>query len=79
MRRREFISLLGSAMTWPLGVRAQGKTHVTGILETISPELNAANIDALRRGLRELAPHLGASLEAVSSACRTILWKSIAR
>jgi len=55
MRRREFISLLGSAMTWPLGVRAQDKTHVIAIQETISPELNAANIDALRRGLRELA------------------------
>jgi len=56
MRRRTFITLLGgAAVAWPLAVRAEEKTHVIGILETISPELNAANLDALRRGMRELA------------------------
>jgi putative ABC transport system substrate-binding protein len=54
MRRREFIGLLGSAVAWSLPARAQDKIHVIGILETISAELNAANLDALRRGLREL-------------------------
>jgi putative ABC transport system substrate-binding protein len=55
MRRREFITLLVSA-AWPFGVRAQqaGKTWRIGVLETISPELNAANFNALRNGLRDL-------------------------
>src|SRR5262245_34904782 len=34
--------------------RAQDRVRVIGILDTISPELNAPNLDALRRGLREL-------------------------
>jgi len=55
MRRREFITALGAAVAWPLAARAQDKKYVIGILETISVELNAANIDALRRGLQELA------------------------
>jgi putative ABC transport system substrate-binding protein len=56
MRRREFILALGGAAAWPLGVRAQqaGKVWRIGMLETISPELNAANFDALRNGLRYL-------------------------
>jgi putative ABC transport system substrate-binding protein len=56
MKRREFISLLGGvAAAWPLSARAQqsGKVWRIGILETISPELNAANLNALRQGLRE--------------------------
>jgi ABC-type uncharacterized transport system substrate-binding protein len=56
MRRREFITLLGGAAVWPFGVRAQqaGKVWRIGVLETISPELNAANFNALRNGLRNL-------------------------
>ena len=54
MRRREFITLLGSAAAWPLAARAQDKVRVIGILETISPELNAGNLDALSRGLKDL-------------------------
>lgn len=57
MRRRDFIfALLSGAAAWPLGVRAQqaGKVWRIGMLETISPELNAANFDALRNGLRYL-------------------------
>jgi len=55
MRRREFITLLGSAAAaWPLGARAQkSRVYHIGILETVRPEQNAANLDALRRGLRE--------------------------
>jgi putative ABC transport system substrate-binding protein len=55
MTRRDFIALLGSAAAaCPVMSRAQERVHVIGILETISPELNSANLDALRGGLREL-------------------------
>ena len=56
-RRREFIRLLGGAVvTWPREVTAQqtGKVYRIGILETISPALNAANFDALRKALQAL-------------------------
>src|SRR5258708_34299980 len=57
MRRREFITLLGGvAAAWPLAARAQqpAKIHRIGILETVSSSSNVKNLDALRRGLREL-------------------------
>src|SRR5215218_4272254 len=56
MRRREFISLLGGAAVWPLTARAQqvGKIYRIGILEPIPAARNAANLDALRKGLRDL-------------------------
>jgi putative tryptophan/tyrosine transport system substrate-binding protein len=57
MKRREFIVLLGgAAMTWPLAARAQQptKSYRIGMLETISAALNAAHLDAFRKGLREL-------------------------
>jgi putative ABC transport system substrate-binding protein len=46
--------MMGVAAAWPAMSRAQDRVRVIGILETISPELNSANLDALRRGLREL-------------------------
>jgi ABC-type uncharacterized transport system substrate-binding protein len=57
MRRRDFIALLGgAAATWPFPTRAQqvAKRYRIGILETISPALNAAHLAAFRNGLREL-------------------------
>jgi putative ABC transport system substrate-binding protein len=57
MRRRKFLSLLGgAAVGWPLVARAQqmGKLYRIGILETIPMAQNAANLDALRKGLRDL-------------------------
>ena len=57
MRRRDFITLLGgAAAAWPLAARAQqvGKIYRIGILEPIPAARNAANLDALRKGLREL-------------------------
>jgi putative tryptophan/tyrosine transport system substrate-binding protein len=55
MRRREFISLIGGAAAWPLAARAQrgGKIWRVGMLDSTSPTVNAANFDALRRGMRE--------------------------
>src|ERR1700682_1486943 len=43
-------------VTWPLAARAQQPARIyrIGILETVSSSLNVKNIDALRRGLREL-------------------------
>jgi len=55
VRRRDFITLLaGAAVEWPCTAVAQSKIYRLGILETISPIVNAANFDALRKGLREL-------------------------
>ena len=57
MQRREFITFLGgTAVAWPLGALAQqiGKVWRVGMLDTTSATLNAANIDAFRRGLRQL-------------------------
>ncbi len=59
MKRRAFITLLGGAaacsILWPRAAGAQqAKVWRIGVLETISPALNAANLNALRQGLREL-------------------------
>jgi putative tryptophan/tyrosine transport system substrate-binding protein len=56
MRRREFISLLGGVAAWPLAARAQQPSRVyrIGVLELSPAASNAANFDALRKGLREL-------------------------
>jgi ABC-type uncharacterized transport system substrate-binding protein len=57
LKRREFITLIGgAAVAWPLAARAQqvGKIYRIGILEPIPAARNAANLDALRKGLQEL-------------------------
>jgi ABC-type uncharacterized transport system substrate-binding protein len=56
MNRRELIALLGGAAAWPLAARAQqvGRIYRIGILEPIPAARNAANLNALRKGLREL-------------------------
>jgi hypothetical protein len=38
MRRREFITLLGSVAAWPIGVRAQQLTAVIGFLRPTKAE-----------------------------------------
>jgi putative ABC transport system substrate-binding protein len=56
MRRRDFIALLaGTALAWPPFARAQQAAGFRriGILETIPAELNKANLDSFRKGLRD--------------------------
>src|SRR5574341_176737 len=57
MRRRGFVIGLGcAAAAWPFAARAQqqAKIYRIGILETVPAERNAANLEGLRKGLREL-------------------------
>ena len=55
MKRREFITLLGGAATWPLATRAQqpGAVSVVGFLSSASPEPFDPFAAALRRGLNQ--------------------------
>ena len=56
MKRREFITLLGGATAvWPLAARAQqaGKIRRIAMLDTVSRELNSANIGAFLEKLQE--------------------------
>ena len=69
MRRREFITLLGGAMAASSAfcrrtahAQPTSKVYRVGILETNPPLTNAANFDALRKGMMELGYTEGQSL-----------------
>src|SRR6516225_7848886 len=54
VKRREFITLLGSAATWPLAARAQqGRLPTIGFLHGGFSESNEHRIAAFRKGLNE--------------------------
>ena len=66
MRRREFITLLGTgaAVAWPVAVRAQqlGKVSRIGFLGTSSPSLERTLVDVFVQKLRELGHVEGATI-----------------
>ena len=68
MERRTFLAMIAGAMVAaPLAAEAQpaGKVYRIGMLETRSAVLNAANIDAFRRGLQDLGYKDGRNIEIV--------------
>ena len=54
MRRREFLTLLGGTVTWPVAVVAQpASALVVGFIAAGFPELSETALTAFRTGLRE--------------------------
>jgi putative tryptophan/tyrosine transport system substrate-binding protein len=56
VRRRAFITLLGSAVTWPLGARAQQPERMRriGVISGANDQLTQARIAAFIQGLQQL-------------------------
>ena len=53
MRRREFLSVLGGAATWPIWAHAQQPMPVVGFLRSTSAASSARLVAAFRQGLSE--------------------------
>jgi putative ABC transport system substrate-binding protein len=64
MKRRDFITLLGgTALAWPLGVRAAGKRSRLAVLTLLSPQDSGGRINAFLAGMRELGYVAGQTIE----------------
>src|SRR5262245_20249477 len=53
MRRREFLTLIGSAAAWPLATRAQQAIPIIGILHSQTQASEAARMPAILQGLTQ--------------------------
>ena len=67
MRRREFVTLIGSAAVWPLGALAQQGTKIPriGVLapgRSDGPDASRATLNAFMAGLRELGYREGQNI-----------------
>ena len=66
IRRREFITLVGSAVTWPLAARAQQPVMpVVGYLDPTSADAEADHLRAFRQGLKDAGFVEGENVEIV--------------
>jgi len=64
LKRRDFITLLGGAASWPLAARGQtsGKTYRIGFLGVFSYAEYRRQVDALLMGLRQLGYEEGKNI-----------------
>jgi len=53
MRRREFVTLIGNAVAWPLAARGQQRIPIVGFLHVAAPGALEGIVAAFRRGLEE--------------------------
>jgi putative ABC transport system substrate-binding protein len=63
MRRREVITLLGSAVAWPIPIRAQQPMPVIGFLNSASAQGYAPYVGAFRQALQQAGYTEGHNLE----------------
>ena len=54
VRRREFVSLFGAAVAWPLTGRAQPAMPVIGFLHSQPPDALSSRMESFRQGLRDM-------------------------
>jgi hypothetical protein len=54
MKRRDFITLIGGALAWPIGVRAQQTTlPLLGLLSSVAFNTRRDQVAGFHRGLQE--------------------------
>jgi hypothetical protein len=75
MKRREFITLLGSAAAWPLAARAQERLWRVGALMNLPADDQEAQlyIAAFQQGLKGLGWSIGATCGSITVGARLIL------